>query len=64
MKSRFEIDQQDLRILYLHTKGCYGDKSFNSWLEHCKASYNKYAMSTTYAKTFSQWVNGQIIALT
>ena len=60
----FKIDNEDLKALYAHTRHAYKNMSFNNWVLQVKNDYDNYAMRSTYCKTFSQWVNGQIIALT
>lgn len=64
MKVSLKIDLEYLQTLYLHTRSSYGNISFLSWVKESEDSYRKYASNTRNAKTYSQWVNGQIIALT
>lgn len=58
------IENGDLKTLFIHTRHAYGNMTFDNWVLQCKNDYDKYVMGSTYCKTFSQWVNGQIIALT
>ena len=67
----FEIDNNDLDILYLHTMDAYNGMSLDKWVIEIKIAYKEYYNrnlnnSQRYGtpKTFSQWVNGQIISLT
>ena len=60
----FKIDQEDLKALFVLTRFAYGNMTFNSWVEECKNSYASFVKNKENPKTFSQWVNGQIIALT
>ena len=59
----FQIDQEDLQILYLHTREAYGNIVFNAWVIECEKGYKDYLIDRENPKTFSQWVNAQIIAL-
>ena len=59
----FKIDLEDLQALYIHTRQAYGNMTFDSWLLECKKAYKQYLTNRENPKTFSQWVNGQIIAL-
>lgn len=67
----FEIANDDLKLLFLYTKDAYKNKSFDNWLIEVKNSYKDYynrnlnnLQKYGNPKTFSQWVNGQIISLT
>ena len=60
----FTIDINDLKALFLHTKNAYGKITFNQWTQQTKNAYSSFAKDKESVKTFSQWVNGQIIALT
>ena len=65
----FEIDLEDLKALFLHTKDAYKKNiTFNIWVDNCQANYEQYferqIQLNETPKSFSQWVNGQIIALT
>jgi hypothetical protein len=67
----FTIDIEDLKILYLHTRHAYKDLLFDEWVIVVKTSYKEYhSRNLKYLekygtpKTFSQWVNVQIISLT
>lgn len=61
---KFKIDQEDLKTLFIHTRFAYGNMKFNDWVKECKVSYVQFSRDKENPKTFSQWVNGQIIALT
>jgi hypothetical protein len=71
MKATFEIDDQDLRILFLKTSTTeFSTKGFKLFIEECEQSYLDYFNRninnlSRYGepKTYSQWVNGQIIVL-
>lgn len=58
----FTIDQDDLKCLFIHTTNAYKGLYFNKWVEETKKAYSEYAKRDD-PKTFSQWINGQIIAL-
>ena len=61
----YSIAQEDLKALYLLSKNAFGNMSFDVWCESVRGSYLQYVKSNREShKTFSQWVNGQIIALT
>jgi len=67
----YTIDQDDLKVLFVHTREAYPRVGFNQWVEIAKADYARYHKRNTdnperygTPKTFSQWVNGQTIALT
>ena len=63
----FTIEENDLKCLYI---ACGLNQSFDRFKEDCKKGYTDYrnrnlADLKKYGtpKTFSQWVNGQILAL-
>jgi hypothetical protein len=65
----FTIDQEDLKCLFIACRNAY--KSFDNFIEDSKIQYTNYFNRNTNnlqkygaPKTYSQWVNGQIIALT
>ena len=67
----FEIDNDDLKILHLNTRDAYKRMSFEKWVIEAKNAYKDYhnrnlnnLQKYGTPKTFSQWVNGQIISLT
>ena len=59
----FQIDLESLQALYVHSRQAYGDIPFDSFVVECKKAYIEYLTNRENPKTFSQWVNGQIIAL-
>lgn len=63
-KPDFTIDQQDLKILFVHTKEAYRGYTFERWCNEIKKAYISFIKYKVNPKTFSQWVNGQIIYLT
>jgi hypothetical protein len=63
-KPNLIIDNNDLKVLFIHTTNAYKGLSFESWKIECLNSYMIYYNRVANAKTYSQWVNGQIIALT
>ena len=68
MKVDFKIDRQDLEVLFIATRDGYKRGiTFQNWKYNCEASYEEYferqVQLNEKPKTFSQWVNGQIIAL-
>jgi len=61
-----QIDNNDLKILYIKTSFLYAN--FDEFKKECKQSYVEYYDKKTHSnseniKTFSQWINGQIITL-
>jgi len=61
----YSIDQDDLKALYLLSKNAFGNMTFNEWCNATRNAYLEYAKSNRDSPhTFSQWVNGQTIALT
>ena len=60
----FKIDELDLSLLYHHTKFAYAGMNFENWCKECKKSYVKYVQNRKDVKTYSQYVNAQIISLT
>ena len=56
--------EEDLKILYLHTRDAYPGYLFHDWCVEVHEVYTEYAQSRENPKTLSQWINGQIIALT
>lgn len=71
MKLSLEIENQDLRILFLKTSTTsFSSKGFNDFIKECEDAYSNYFNRNMNnlerygnPKTYSQWVNGQIIAL-
>lgn len=59
----FTIDQTDLKVLYVKTKHAYGNISFEAWTEEVKKAYSNFASKRENPKSFSEWINGQIIYL-
>ena len=72
MKANFLIEEQDLRILFLKTQTTkFSKQGFNNFIKECEDSYSNYFNRNMNnlerygnPKTYSQWVNGQIISLT
>lgn len=67
----FKIDEEDLKVLFIHTGHAYPNKTFKEFIEICKKAYIEYHARNCkniekygVPKTFEQWINGQIIALT
>lgn len=65
----FTIDQDDLKCLFLACRDAY--KSFAEFVEYSKKGYTEYHKRNSdntekygNPKTYTQWINGQIIALT
>lgn len=57
------INQDDLKALYVHTRFAYGNLTFDQWAKEIKKAYIDFAKNQDNPKTYSQWVNGQILAL-
>lgn len=69
MKVDFTVDSDDLKALYLQTRDCMKKGiTLQQFINNCEADYEQYferkIQLNEDAKTFSQWINGQIIALT
>jgi hypothetical protein len=67
----FTIDQDDLKCLFLHTEKAYQAYTFEKFVEECKQVYIDYRKRNLdnlakygEPKSFSQWVNGQVVYLT
>ena len=64
VKTDFTCDQTDLRILFSLTAKAYNTACFTEWEEQVRQGYRDYLKGRENPKTYSQWINGQIIALT
>lgn len=69
-KIDFKIDKEDLQILFLKTREYCKNQSFEIWKQECEKSFSEYHKRNSenlekygIPKTYSQWVNGQIISL-
>tara|TARA_R110000796_G_scaffold239857_1_gene360668 strand:- start:2 stop:193 length:192 start_codon:yes stop_codon:yes gene_type:complete len=60
----YTIDQEDLQALFINTRFAYGSMSFEEWTVECKEAYATFIGGRETPLTFSQWVNGQILAIT
>lgn len=65
----FTINQDDLKCLFIACRNTY--KSFDEFIQDSKKGYAEYHKRNSdnvekfgNPKTYSQWINGQIIALT
>ena len=66
-----QIDDQDLRILFLKsTNTKFSKEGFQTFVKECEEAYSEYYERNIKnldkygtPKTYSQWVNGQIIFL-
>jgi hypothetical protein len=67
MNANLKIEQEDLKVLFVHTKDAYPNMSFENWCKDCEKSYMLYFNNKEiYNKkryTYSQWVNSQILLL-
>ena len=67
-KPDLKIDQEDLKILFLHTRMAYKNISFKDWCIECNNSYliyfNNDELYNKRQLTYSQFVNSQIISIT
>lgn len=71
MTPNFTIEEQDLRILFLKTQTTkFSLQGFTNFIKECEESYLDYFNRNMNnlekygtPKTYSQWVNGSIIAL-
>lgn len=64
----FTIEQDDLKCLYI---ACKQKQTFNQFVKDCEQGYADYRKRNLdnldrygQPKTYSQWINGQIIYLT
>jgi hypothetical protein len=70
-KIDFTIDEQDLRILFLKTSITkFSKDGFENFIKECEFGYVEYYNRNMnnierygLPKTYSQWINGQIIYL-
>jgi hypothetical protein len=60
----FKIEENDLKNLFVITRFCYGQISFNVFKEEIKENYLSYLKRPNSNKSFSEWVNAQIVCLT
>ena len=58
------IDQESLQTLFLHARNAYKGYSFEHFCHEIESNYVRFASKQENPKSYSQWVNGQIIALT
>ena len=71
MKPNFNIENEDLKILFLKTqRNKFSEKAFNNFIKECEHCYLDYFNRNINdlerygnPKTYSQWINGQIIYL-
>tara|TARA_B100000809_G_C14744902_1_gene389970 strand:+ start:340 stop:546 length:207 start_codon:yes stop_codon:yes gene_type:complete len=67
MKADLRIDQEDLKVLFAHTKSAYGNMSFSDWCKECSKSYMSYFNNKDIFRnnryTYSEFVNAQILAM-
>jgi hypothetical protein len=67
MKADLRIDQEDLNVLFQHTKGAYKNMTFENWCKECENSYISYfnnkELFSKRKYTYSQFVNAQILAM-
>lgn len=68
MIADLRIEQEDLKVLFLHTRMAYGNMSFEDWCKECEKSYISYfnnkELYNNKKYTYSEWTNAQIIYLT
>lgn len=64
MKKLLQADEENLKILFAHTRHVFKNKEFNFWKKECEKSYFDYLKGRKNPKTFNEWVNGQILAIT
>ena len=55
---------EDLKVLYLHAREAYPGVNFKNWCVEVHQEYQQYHNIRVNPRTFNQWINGQIIALT
>jgi len=60
----FHTLEINLKLLFTYTKHAYKGFTFEQWTKETKKAYLSFSEGKKNVKTFSQWVNGQIIALT
>lgn len=60
----FTIDPDDLDALYACTRRAYQGKSYDFWVAESKRAYSQYAKGRRYPKSYREWINAQIIAMT
>ena len=57
------IEQNDLKLLYALTKHAFNNISFEAWCIKTRIAYLKFIEGKENYKSYSQWINGQIIYL-
>lgn len=66
-KPNLKIDQEDLKVYFIHSKEAYPGMSFKNWCKDCEKAYLEYfnnkEMYNRKRYTYSQWVNDGIIIL-
>ena len=67
MKANLEITQEDLKVLFAHTKSAYKNMSFENWKKESLKSYMSYFnnkdLFNNKKYNYSQFVNAQVMAL-
>jgi hypothetical protein len=58
------VDLLDLKVLFLHSKLAYKGYTFEQWRRESEVTYLEFVKGKENPKSYSQWINGQIIALT
>ncbi len=63
-KINFQVDHQDMQALYIASFNVSKSMSFESFKKNCQSAYTKYISKNPGEKTYSQWINKQVIYLT
>jgi hypothetical protein len=64
MKDTFAINQNDLVTLKHHSVCTSDHLTLAQFTKECEETFTSFKKKTKTPMTFSQWVNGQIVALT
>lgn len=62
-KEDMQCSVDDLKALFIACKNAYKGYSYDMFQKECKNNYIEYAKTKRFPKSYSQWINGQIIAL-
>ena len=60
----YSIDIKDLQGLFAVTRFAYANITFEEWVKEVKVDYAKFIFNKPNPMTFSQWINGQLVAIT
>jgi len=59
-----KIESEDLKALFLAVRFSLKGQSLKNFCTDCEKSYKEYYKKRDNPKSYSQWINGQTIAMT